>query len=157
MTYWSFIWDFYFQHYQIIDFLVYFLVFSSIFKISLTNFFKKDENSLILVSLTLGFYLSIYLTWWEFQMSKRLFDYGIYLLVFFFFLVFIGISSLFKTPLQKSLYLVIVFISILLFPSFTNIYLYPFYFQSFLIFVFIVICFFLLWFISNYLPRSKKL
>jgi len=101
MTYWSFIWDFYFQYYQIIDFLVYFLVFSSIFKIGLANFFKKDQNSLILVSLALGFYLSLYLTWWEFQMSKRLFDYGIYLLIFFLFLVFIGISSLIRNCLRK--------------------------------------------------------
>jgi len=145
MTYWSFIGDFYFQHYQIIDFLVYFLVFSSIFKIGLANFFKKDQNSLILVSLALGFYLSLYLTWWEFQMSKRLFDYGIYFLVFFLFLVFIGISSLFKTPLQKSLYLVIAFIAFLLILSFLFPFQYSFHLQSVLLLFLIILAVFFLW------------
>jgi len=145
MTYWSFIWDFYFQHYQIIDFMVYFLVFSSIFKIGLANFFKKDQNSLILVSLALGFYLSLYLTWWEFQMSKRLFDYGIYLLIFFLFLFFIGISSLFKTPLQKSLYWVIAFIVFLLILSSLFPFQYSFHLQSVLLLFLIILVVFFLW------------
>jgi len=82
----------YHQYYQLFDFIVYVIIFTSIFKIALANFFKKDPPSLVLVSVILGMYLSLYL---EAQMGFRLFDLGGWLFLFFILIIIAGIAKRF--------------------------------------------------------------
>ena len=90
----------YHQYYQLFDFIVYMIVFSSIFKIALSDFFKKDPPTLVLVSTILGAYLALYL---EVQMGFRLLDLRAWLFLFFLFIIIAGIAKKFIKFSEKKL------------------------------------------------------
>jgi len=89
----------YLQYYQFFDFIVYVILFTSIFKVALADFFKKDPPTLVLVATILGLYLSLY---WEVQLRYNLFELGPFLLLVFFFIIVAAIARKFIKFSEKS-------------------------------------------------------
>jgi len=82
----------YMQYYQVIDFGVYTVLFTAVFKIALTDFFNKDPPTLVLVATILGLYLSLYV---ELQMNFRLFELGPLLYFVFILIIFAAVAKKF--------------------------------------------------------------
>ena len=100
------VWYFYLANAAIIDFFIFFILFTAIARLSLHKAFKEESRSFKLLTVAVGLSLSVAAILWEASQNFQLTELKVNVFIIVVFGVILGITLYFKSNRRKALYLI---------------------------------------------------